>query len=133
MKALTLHAPWAWAIAYAGKRIENRTWKPPASAIGTRIAIHAGANLGSREDDEFCRRLCMTECAPPVFWPTRQILCTARLVGCATEIDSRWFFGPFGWILTDVQLVEPITCSGRLGLWDCSSLMENSRPLTTQR
>lgn len=46
MLALTLHRPWPWAIfnlaPEAAKRVENRSWKPPARVIGTRIAIHAG-------------------------------------------------------------------------------------------
>lgn len=38
--ALTLWRPWAWAIIHGPKRVENRTWKPPASFIGKRIGIH---------------------------------------------------------------------------------------------
>jgi len=40
--ALTLWRPWAWSVAAGLKRIENRGWKPPASLIGKRLAIHAG-------------------------------------------------------------------------------------------
>jgi len=53
VKALTLWQPWSWAIAHAGKRVENRTWAPPASVIGQRVAIHAGLKL----DDEAVERL----------------------------------------------------------------------------
>mgnify|MGYP003560963222 CR=1 FL=1 len=42
MKALTLHAPWAHAVAWLGKPLENRGWPPPLSIVGERIAIHAG-------------------------------------------------------------------------------------------
>ena len=48
MKALTVIQPWAWAIAHAGKRVENRTWGPPRDVIGQRIAIHAGRRLDDR-------------------------------------------------------------------------------------
>lgn len=50
MKALTIWPEWAWAICQLGKDIENRTWSPPASVIGHRIAIHAGKNVGGRYD-----------------------------------------------------------------------------------
>lgn len=31
---------------------------------------------------------------------------------------ARWFVGPVGWILADVEkLPEPVTASGKLGLW----------------
>lgn len=36
---LTLKQPWAWAVIYAGKDVENRTWKP---AKPCRLLIHAG-------------------------------------------------------------------------------------------
>ena len=42
MRALTLRPVWAYSVAHLGKRIENRTWEPPDSIRGQRIAIHAG-------------------------------------------------------------------------------------------
>lgn len=46
MKALTLWRPWPYAIfhlpPHVAKRVENRSWKPPVTLIGHRIAIHAG-------------------------------------------------------------------------------------------
>lgn len=43
MKALTIREPWAWAILWAGKDIENRKWVPDAKLLrpGGRLAIHA--------------------------------------------------------------------------------------------
>lgn len=41
MNVLTLWEPWAWAMAHAGKWIENRTWAPPATALGQPLVIHA--------------------------------------------------------------------------------------------
>jgi len=54
--ALTLWQPWAWCIAHATKRVENREWPPPETLLGHRFAIHAGqhydtagaASLGER-------------------------------------------------------------------------------------
>lgn len=45
LRALTLWAPWAWAICYLGKDVENRDWKRgvPQSLVGQRLAIHAGS------------------------------------------------------------------------------------------
>ncbi len=40
--ALTVHQPWAGAIALGYKRIENRGWVPPKYIIGQHLAIHAG-------------------------------------------------------------------------------------------
>lgn len=33
MKVITVRQPWASAIIWGGKNIENRTWKPPKSLI----------------------------------------------------------------------------------------------------
>jgi hypothetical protein len=40
--AITLHSPWAQCIIYGTKRVENRTWKPPAKVRGERLVIHCG-------------------------------------------------------------------------------------------
>jgi hypothetical protein len=47
VKALTVWEPWASLIvgspsAPPQKPVENRDWRPPASLIGERVAIHAG-------------------------------------------------------------------------------------------
>ena len=43
MKAITLYQPWASLIAIGAKSFETRSWSPPKSLIGQRIAIHAAA------------------------------------------------------------------------------------------
>jgi hypothetical protein len=40
--ALTVHQPWAWALAGGWKPIENREWPPPRHLFGRPLAIHAG-------------------------------------------------------------------------------------------
>ena len=50
MKALTIRQPWAWAIVYAGKDIENRSWK---TKLRETIAVHAG--LGFDRDVDLPR------------------------------------------------------------------------------
>ncbi len=44
MRALTLHQPWAWAVAAGHKVVENRTWAPSPKAVrlGDLFAVHAG-------------------------------------------------------------------------------------------
>ena len=41
VRCLTLRRPWAWAVAHAGKDVENRDWQCPLPP-GTIVAIHAG-------------------------------------------------------------------------------------------
>ena len=56
MRALTLWRPWSDAIVFGPKRIENRTWVPPASMIGRYLAIHAGVRF---DDDVGCSLIAM--------------------------------------------------------------------------
>ena len=52
MKAITLWQPYASLIAEGIKRTETRNWKPPASIIGTDIAIHAAMRWTRDEKQE---------------------------------------------------------------------------------
>lgn len=45
MHAISIMEPWASAIAFHGKDIENRSWKPPHKVIGQIVAIHASVGL----------------------------------------------------------------------------------------
>jgi len=136
MRALTLIQPWAWAIAHAGKRVENREWQPPDSLFGQRVAIHAGKKF----DD---RALVWIREETSAQVPTKEefvhgaIECVATLRGCIAlknfcgrgnglltqqeiceAIDSPWFGGPVGWVLADVVALScPVPCRGAQGLW----------------
>jgi len=132
VKALTLHQPWAWAIAHAGKRIENRSWRPPASIVGQRIAIHAGQGWN------WDKTIWGTSTPPPTkAWLQQQgmvgaIVATAKVVaagddsmlyreGLASLDDLRWYCGPVGWVLEDVRpMARPVPCNGAQGLWTLS-------------
>lgn len=120
MKALTLHAPWAHAVAWLGKDIENRTWRPPASVIGTRIAIHAGAmRTAPSMVRDWVRVAAAANASVPLGgFAAAAIVATAIIGEPVTESDSPWWIGPIGWPLIDVRrLDKPIPMKGRLGLW----------------
>lgn len=114
MRALSVRQPWAWAILYAGKDIENRSWQNKHT-IGT-IAIHASAGPDRLDDlpsgvrkpkpDELVRGA---------------IVGVVDVVGCVERHRSRWFSGPLGWVLKNPRpLSKPIPCKGALGLWEVS-------------
>jgi len=110
MKALTIRQPWAWAIAYAGKNIENRNW---FTKYRGPLAIHAG--LG-REGLEGLPR--------GVRRPADQELVRGAVIAVADLVDivesarSKWFAGKYGWVLADVRTLKtPVAYKGSLGLW----------------
>lgn len=136
-KALTLTQPWGGLVAAGHKPIENRGWNPPKAMIGKRFALHA-----SREIDRDVYHRVM-EIAPELAdrtlpWfelsrVTSAIIGIARLVRVVSdhmlpgsessveslpEQDRRWFFGPKGFVLAEIQaLREPIPCPGSLSFW----------------
>ncbi len=130
MKALTIYQPWAHAIAYLGKRIENRTWAPPISSLGRRIAIHAGKTI----QPEVVEWLILDGFLEDDFQP--QDLTRGAVVALATleswitdgkqvPDDQRyWWNGPVGWLLKDVVPIEPVPCRGAQGLWDLPADVE---------
>jgi hypothetical protein len=119
MKSITLQRPWPFAITHLGKRIENRSWAPWPALIGTRIAIHAGKTL-----DASGAEWMQEEGLAPAQWPAEAavqgaIVCTAVIAGVVRDSDDPWFFGPFGWLLQDVQaLAMPVECRGMQGIWN---------------
>lgn len=116
MKALTLWRPWPWAILHGGKRIENRSWAPPASIVGQVIALHAG----KRWDDDGALTIALrSRCMPDdeADHPLG-IVGVARVSGFVTQSDDPWFVGPCGWTLDSVvALPQPIPVQGAQGLW----------------
>ena len=50
MKALTVWQPWASLVVIGAKPYEYRKWPAPASLVGQRIVIHAGAYTPKLED-----------------------------------------------------------------------------------
>jgi hypothetical protein len=137
MKAITLHQPWAWAIAHAGKDVENRAWSPGSDFIGQRIAIHAGKKWDSRGwaflcdpmlspmNDRFLDRDLGLFRVPTrskmIFGAIIATACLANIVhlGKGRARFSDWYTGPIGWVLRDIKrLAEPIECRGKQGLWE---------------
>ena len=144
MKALTIQNPWAWAVLYAGKIIENRTWRPPEDLLGERLAIHAG-KIFAHEALQFLWDKFAVEV--PSELPAGVIIGTVRVVGIleqrqrndfsvlsirdyrpAFALDHRalgWLVDPppgkrgYGWVFSDpIALAKPVPCRGAQGVWD---------------
>jgi hypothetical protein len=119
---LTLHRPWSWAMVHGSKRIENRSWPPPADLIGGYIALHAGKTW----DYEGAAKVITVHPEMPRSAGEHPlgVIGVARLAGVVqdagevTAEQQRWFFGEFGWVLADVvALPKPVPCRGFQGLW----------------
>jgi hypothetical protein len=134
MKALSVRQPWAWAIIYAGKDIENRSENMATrlrKSIGQTIYIHAGASMDQDalvdlEDmsllDQFIK---YTEKAAQV--ELGGVVGTVRISEIVNKHPSMWFTGPYGIVLVDPKPVKFQPGKGQLGLFEWTPRYPNPR------
>lgn len=133
MRAITVKQPWAWAIAYAGKTIENRsrgtTYRGP-------LAIHAGLKPSPRGARD--RRILDATAWLSTPEVDRRALPLGKVVAVAELVDAHpdaQCCRPWGestyletsgrqrtavhhLVLEDIRpLPVPLPCRGALGLW----------------
>lgn len=115
MRALTLWQPWCWVMAEGLKDIENRPWAPWTTVVGQRIALHAG-NKYDPVGHRFIEGLGIA--IPEGAKLSGVVLCTVLVGTPLRASESKWFFGPWGWPISEVRkLREPVPCKGALSLW----------------
>ncbi len=124
MRALSIRAPWWWAILKAGKDIENRDWK---TNFRGRVLIHAGKWYKDIEvmDDLFIIQRIL-KLNDPVKDHAKLlkpfggcIVGSVEIVDCVEESDSPWFFGKYGFVLKNpISFSQPIFYRGSLGLFE---------------
>lgn len=117
-KALSVRQPWAWLIVNGFKDVENRSRR---TNLRGRIWIHASATM-TRDDYSDCALSGF-----PGLWrmPAYDILreqCggivgSVLLAGCVDEYPSRWFTGPWGWLVTEARPSLFTPCKGQLNFF----------------
>lgn len=114
MKALSIRQPWAWLIVNGHKDVENRTW--PTSFRG-KFLVHAG-----RTFDHDGYRWVVSKMGIAMPEPTQiecgGILGEAEIVDCVTRYESRWFSGPYGFVLKNAQARPFVRMGGKLGFFE---------------
>jgi hypothetical protein len=138
MTALTVRAPWAWAIAAGYKTVENRTWvtyKP----FPFDLAIHAAGRRVEQAAVDAVAALLPPGADVPDSLVTSAIVAVATITdchpsdACRQEIPgsapgepdvrycSPWALGGatmYHWTIGAVRTPsEPIPCKGALSLW----------------
>jgi hypothetical protein len=125
--AISIRQPWAWLILNGGKDIENRTW--PTKFRG-KVLIHAAKGMTGAEWKEawaFARTAIPAESLAKVGkasmdlreWTIDRggIVGMAEVVDCVTRSDSRWFVGPHGFVLRNVEPLPFYPCKGARGFF----------------
>lgn len=123
MKAISIKQPWAWAIIYAGKDVENRTWIPRDNYRGP-LLIHASKTFdmeGYLWILENSPKLFKTEIIMP--GPKRfdmgGVIGKVNFKNVCRHLDiSPWMFGPWGWVFENPKPIDFIPYKGQLGLFN---------------
>ncbi|HTU58075.1 MAG TPA: hypothetical protein VMF89_06570 [Polyangiales bacterium] len=91
-QVLSLYPEWAWAIVFAGKDVENRSWR--TSYRGT-LLIHASSRRSSHDALDNARKLLCerSKLRPkdlPDEFPCSAIIGAVELVDCVEGGKSAW-------------------------------------------
>ncbi|MFA7100132.1 MAG: ASCH domain-containing protein [Eubacteriales bacterium] len=113
MKTLSIKQPWAWAIIQGLKPVENRTWK---TDFRGEILIHAGKTFDKKGFDFM--KLMGIPCPDKFELKTGGIIGKVTISDCVNKLNSRWFKGPYGFILSNPKKILFIPVPGQLGFFD---------------
>lgn len=110
MKIITIRQPWAYLIVNGSKDIENRTW---ATSYRGPVLIHASLSVN--------RALCLKHRLDPDELRKGGVVEIAEIADCVVKNRSRWFFGPYGFVLRKRRPLPFIKWKGSLGLREVPS------------
>lgn len=126
MKALSVRAPWWWAILHYGKDIENRDW---LTGLRGRVLLHASKWWVPNDIALDCvglRKMAARAgvSLPPPNWTRMKagggcIVGSVEIVDCVTRSSSAWFQGKYGFVLRNPAVFDvPWAVKGALGFFD---------------
>jgi hypothetical protein len=117
--ALTIRQPFAWAVIYGGKDVENRGWR---TSYRGPLVIHA-----AREPDPAAAEDVLRTIADPVLlghpaaaWQARgAFIGLVFLAEIRADSPSPWAMaGQYNWVLEFPAPIDPpVPARGRPGLW----------------
>lgn len=125
MKALSVRAPWWWAILH-GKPVENRDWHTNFRGV---VLLHASLHWSRREIEEDLEDIQHMAEKDGLKMPEVDLAwmleCGGCIVGsievtnCVTDHPSAFFVGKFGFVLRHpVVYMKPVPFKGALGFFD---------------
>jgi hypothetical protein len=115
IKALSVRQPWAWLIVQGYKDIENRTWSTP---YRDHCLIHAGKRF-DRQGYEWVRRNFRRIPMPaPGEFERGGIVGWAEITDCVTRSRSKWFSGPYGFVIGEAGELPFLPMQGRLKFFE---------------
>lgn len=123
MKALSILQPWAWLIVNGHKDIENRSW--PTRFRG-RFLVHAGKKWGREQQDDLARvRAQFPHLVVPDRFDVGGIVGAVTITDCVNRLQSPWFVGEWGFVLSDAATCPFVPYRGQLGWSDIPRVVLN--------
>lgn len=112
LPAISIRQPWAWAILYAGKDIENRSWRPRSTCIlGKPVLLHAGTKV----DHDAIQRLQNAGFAVPDDLPVGGIVGLVEFCSWSPSSCSLWAErGLIHWEISRAKPLQFFPCPGQL-------------------
>ena len=122
MKELSIRQPWASLILRGMKDVENRSWR---TSFRGRLFIHAAVTMTAADyfDALHFMTLRFGRGQALLMLPAKHNLPRGGIIGSVTvsdivsASDSKWFTGPFGWVMRDPRQCEFHSTRGRLGIF----------------
>ena len=107
MKILSIQQPWAYLIVNGSKNIENRSWR---TKYRGQLLVHASLNIN--------REACRNHGLDPSNLQTGEVVGMAEIADCVLDHHSKWFEGPYGFVLRNRRPLPFVKWRGSLGLRD---------------
>jgi hypothetical protein len=104
IKALSIKQPYPHHIFHDGKDVENRDWSTRGRGW---VIVHAGVSKTELDKDD----------PDEMAMPRGGVVGMTRIVDCVEQMESRWFFGKYGFVLKDSFDLPLIPCKGALGFF----------------
>ena len=121
-KAISVRQPWAWLIVNGWKDVENRTWR---TDFRGRVLIHAAKGMTQKEYDachlfvaSFAPSLAYQLLPDPDDFDRGGIVGEVEIVDCMSAHTSKWFCGPYGFVLDKAKELPFRPCKGSLGFFN---------------
>jgi len=102
IKALSIKQPYPHHIFHDGKDVENRDW--PTRGRGW-VIVHAGKTTDGPTPKALGDL------------PRGGVVGMMRITDCVEQMDSRWFFGRYGFVIGESFPLPLIPCRGMLGFF----------------
>jgi len=104
VKALSIKQPYPHHIFHDGKDVENRDW--PTRGRGW-VIVHAGVSKTELDMDD----------PHEAAMPRGGVVGMMKIVDCVEQMESRWFFGRYGFVIGEAFPLPLIPCRGQLGFF----------------